>query len=414
MRHELNARITTGLEPFWSALVPAGQTATVIDMPYVPLVQAPGFRSVTGWGLHDEMVPLSYPADFRPWIIKRYGKHMLKADTVEPHAPGEKLHLAEELRTGALQRVRLLEDLAARQDWNLLLAVFGEVHQSGHYLAADEQLSRGTTNVDAQALEMRDYDEQLPRLLQAAGRDCSVMILAIHGMVEQREYEVMGSLAMALFSGRSPADWYAHPDLLRRIRDLVPDSLHRAVWRRLPSTWRESRQNRISTSNSDLEHDRLFSVIHETHTAVRVNLAGREQKGFVREEEVPALLDQLDAFTRGFHTEEGEPAFTGIWRTAEHEPGSRLHLLPDALILANPELKAVTKLIGPDGVKLTSEREEARNGVHDGRGFCFFRPASGSKAATRTVVDNLDFAPSALDLLGVDPAREYAGRSFIG
>jgi hypothetical protein len=346
-------------------------------------------------------------------VIKTYGKHMLKADTVEPRQPAEKLQLAKELSAGAIQRSRLVEDMAARQDWNLLIACYGESHQNGHYLAADEQLTPSINSTDAKVLVLEALDEQLPRLLQAAGSDCHVMVLAIHGMVEQREYEVLGSQVMALFAGRAPQDWYANPDLLRRIRDLVPDSLHRTIWRRLPSAWRESRQDMISTGNLDLQHDKLFSVIHETHPAVRVNLAGRERTGFVQPEEVSGLLDQLETFIKDFHTEDGEPAFTGVWRTAQNEPGPQLHRLPDALILANPELKSVTKLIGPGGVVITSEREEARNGVHEGRGFCYFRPAGGSKAATRKSIDNLDFAPSVLRLLGVEPQQQYVGQSFI-
>jgi predicted AlkP superfamily phosphohydrolase/phosphomutase len=291
MRHIRNKRLSDLMDPFWTALIPAGQNATIIDVPYVPLVTAPGFRSCVAWGLHDEVIAESSPAGFRGWVDKTYGRHPLSFDTVEPHTPRDKLTMAQSMRRGVGMRARLLEGLAAGEDWNLLVTSLSEVHMSGHYLTAPEQLSASMTNVDAMVSVLQALDERWPSIVKAAGPDCHVMLIALHGMFEQREYEVFGPQILALFEGRAPVDWYANPDLLRRVRELLPDSLHRAIWRRLPSRLREARQNTLGTTTYDFTKDRIFTLVHEIHPAIRVNLLGRETAGFVQTDEIKPTLD---------------------------------------------------------------------------------------------------------------------------
>ncbi|MPZ48598.1 MAG: hypothetical protein GEU75_04665 [Dehalococcoidia bacterium] len=412
MRHLRNKAISDTMSPFWQALIPAGQTATIIDMPYVPPVQAPGFRTCISWGLHDEVIPISYPDSFRGWIDKTYGRHPLSFDTVEPQTPRDKLAMVKSMRRGIQMRGKLLEGLASRQDWNLLVSTLSEIHMSGHYLTAPEDITPSMTNVDAMAAILGELDAAWPRILQAAGRDCHVMLLALHGMIEQREYEPFGPQLLALFEGRAPQDWYARPDLVRRIRELMPDWLHRAIWRLLPHSFRAARQNTIGSADFDFERDRLFTVVHETHPAVRVNLAGREASGLVQPEEADAMLDALEEFICQFTTHDGQQVFTRLWRVEKEQPGPMSHRLPDAMMVANPEVKGAPQLRAPDGTVITSGRREARNGVHVGRGFCYLRPA-GSASATRLTVDNRDFAPSVLELLDVPFDRNFGGRSFV-
>jgi predicted AlkP superfamily phosphohydrolase/phosphomutase len=200
--------------------------------------------------------------------------------------------------------------------------------------------------------------------------------------------------------------------MLRRVRELMPNSLHRAIWRRLPSRIREARQHALGSTTYDFEKDRLFTLVHEIHPAIRFNLRGREAMGFLPPEDADGILDALEEFTVQFTAEDGEQAFTGMWRAKRDQPGPMSHHLPDAMILTNQKIKATHKLTGPGGVVITSNRQEARNGTHNGRGFCYFRPA-GSQAATRTEIDVRDFAPSILELLEVSHDREFDGRSFL-
>jgi predicted AlkP superfamily phosphohydrolase/phosphomutase len=86
-RHVRNTHPAFAYQPFWSGFPEAGLRATVIDLPYVPIVQGHGMRCALGWGLHDEVIPDSFPESFRSEIERRAGKNPLGADTVEPQGP---------------------------------------------------------------------------------------------------------------------------------------------------------------------------------------------------------------------------------------------------------------------------------------------------------------------------------------
>jgi predicted AlkP superfamily phosphohydrolase/phosphomutase len=412
MRHVRNNHPAFAYDPFWAALAPAGMRATVVDVPYIPAVEAPGFRTLMGWGLHDEVVPVSSPPGFRAWVERSHGKHPLSFDTVEPQSSRDKLKMTRDMRRGVHMRARLLADLAARRDWDLLITTFSELHKAGHYLAAPQRLSERLSNEDAVAAILQPLDAAWPRIMDAAGDDCHVFLFAVHGTVEQADFSAFARQLLDLLAGRPPVDAAAHPDLLRRIRDLVPDAVHRAIWKRLPARVRASRQGALSLGGVDVSHENIFSVVHDGHAAVRVNLAGRERDGFVGIEDREELLRRLEELAKGFHADDGQPAFTGLLRSDEQWPGARAHRLPDGLVLANLAVKGTRSLRRDDGLVLTSSRPEARNGIHTSRGFCFFRPGSEAKA-TRESIDNVDFAPTVLQLLGITQPGHLSGESFV-
>ncbi len=411
MRHVRNNHPAFAITPFWSAMAPAGMTATAIDLPHVPLVTERGFRGITAWGLHDEMEEASYPPKLLGRVRKHYGKHPLHFDTVEPQSGKDKRKMVREMQRGIEMRMRLWTGIARRRNWNLLLGTVAEFHKMGHYLALPEDLGGGYTNDDAIFDIVRAFDDGLPALIDAAGDDCEVFVFALHGMSGQVEYSSLGRQVLRAFAGEQPEDPEASPDLVRRIRQLLPDSVHRTIWQRLPARVRSARQGVITTTGWDYTRDRLFTVTHDGHPAVRANVAGRERDGFVDPAEVPRLLDGLERFILELRAEGGLPAFGRLWRATRDAPGPRSHLLPDALIVANPHVTRTQRLSGPNGIEIATMRAEARNGIHTGAGFCFYR---GSRILPAdATIDNLDFAPSVLSLLGLPPGPEMQGQNIF-
>lgn len=411
MRHVRNNHPAFAITPFWAALAPAGMTATVIDLPYLPLVMERGFRGLAAWGLHDEMEEASYPPKLMRRVRKRYGKHPLHFDTVEPQSGRDKRKMVRELQRGIAMRMRLWTDIARRRNWNLLLGTVAEFHKMGHYLALPEDLGGGYTNDDAIFATVRAFDDGIEALLEAAGDDCEVFVFALHGMSGQVEYSSLGRQVLRAFAGEQPEDPEASPDLLRRIRELLPDSLHRAIWQRLPARVRSARQGAITTTGWDYSRDRLFTVTHDGHPGVRANVAGRERDGFVDANEVPRLLDGLERFILDLRAEDGLAAYGSLWRATRDAPGPRSHLLPDALMVANPAVVRTQRLSGPGGVEIATRRAEARNGIHTGTGFCFYRGSRSLPGAS--VIDNLDFAPSVLSLLRLPAGPGMQGENLF-
>lgn len=411
MRHVRNNRDAFTISPFWADLPGAGQQAWVVDVPHVPAVPVPGVRTVAAWGLHDEMVPVSYPPGLLRQVRRRFGNHPLWFDTLEPYTPKQKLQMARELERGVAMRARLIRDVVARRTANLFVTTFSETHKAWHYLAAPEELAPGFSNEDAVQAVLQPLDEAWPGIMEAAGDDAHVFLFALHGIAWQEDYAHLGTQSLQLFNGGKPIDRDAHPDFIRRLRDLLPDATRQWLWRHAPPAIRNAREGQLATDPWDFAADRVFRVVHDKDAAVRVNLSGRERPGVVAAEAAAAVLDELDAFVRQWLTEDGIPAYTGLWRTAEHAQGARAARLPDALIRANPAVRATRRLTGSDGRVIESRRPAARNGVHTAEGFALYQgprtlPPGGE-------VSPLDFAPTVLGLLGVPSTRELRGRNLF-
>ena len=413
MGYARNSHSSLGYDPFWARITEAGHAVTVIDAPYVPLAGGAEVLQVAAWGTHDEVEPASFPERYGAEFRKRFGKHPLGFDTVEPQTSKDKLAMVESMRAGVALRARTTEALL-RERAGFFLMVFGETHKAGHYLASPEELRPGFSNIDALARILQPLDEAWPGIVDATGPEAHMILFSLHGTVEQVDYSAsLGNQVLALASGKEPSAAVSAPDILRRLRNLLPASLHRAVWRRLPARFRAARTGATSSAGVDLEHDAIFRIAHDGHLAVRKNLADRERDGRFAEAEAEAAIARFAEAALQFTTPDGRPAFNRIWRNSE-APGPRSHRLPDAMLLANFAVTRVDRIVSADGMELTTKVPEARNGIHNGLGFFYLRPAAGRPVAVQSKeIDNRDLAPSVLGLFGIAPPEHFEGVSML-
>ncbi|MBI5948001.1 MAG: alkaline phosphatase family protein [Chloroflexi bacterium] len=398
-------------EPFWAPLAESGHRVVLVDVPYVPVVEHPGVRTVMGWGTHDELTARSHPAPLLKSIRRQYGRHPLAFDTMHSLAPAQKLRMARAMREGTAMRCRLLEDYASRRDWDLFAIHFSEIHKAGHYLALPQQLTPKVDNEGAMLAILRPFDAAWPRIVEAAGEDCDIFLMALHGMSGQRDFTDLGHQITRLAQGLPPVPEVAPPDLIRRVRDLLPLSVQEAIWRYVPAKVRANRFNALAMRGFGPD-DRVLIVPIDGATAIRLRLQGRERGGLVTPEEGEALIARVAELARGFTVDGAELAFEPLARPPQRYPGRNAHHLPDALLPTNPELPAADSVRDAEGRILTSDSAEIRNGRHTGRGFCFFRPGTAA-SVLRAEVDCLDFAPTLLSRFGVDPMPHFEGQSFL-
>jgi predicted AlkP superfamily phosphohydrolase/phosphomutase len=125
-----------------------------------------------------------------------------------------------------------------------------------------------------------------------------------------------------------------------------------------------------------------------------------------------AALDDLWRELGHYRTEAGQPPFVGMVLTSETYSGERTSLLPDAMLLYNPDVVRTRELTRDDGHVVHLTNPESRNGIHTGQGFCFFRPGDDARTKQDTI-DNLDFAPTVLERAGVTPADRLEGSPFL-
>ncbi|MBE0608574.1 MAG: hypothetical protein IH609_04290, partial [Dehalococcoidia bacterium] len=200
--------------------------------------------------------------------------------------------------------------------------------------------------------------------------------------------------------------------LLRRVRNLFPERLHQSVWLRLPADLRMKRMMNAWLARMDLTHDRAFALEGDCSVALRLNIEGRERYGVLPREEGRAFLEAIFAEAKRYKTEDGKQAFVELFVTADAFRGPRLERLPDATLIYNPEVLRTRTLTRDDGFEIQLYNPESRNGSHTGRGFAFYR-FSGGTQVHRTEVDNLDFAPTVLQRLGVTPGSALQGTPFL-
>ncbi|MGE0600922.1 MAG: alkaline phosphatase family protein [Dehalococcoidia bacterium] len=416
MGYVRNSHPSLRMEPFWHEIGASGVPLTMVDAPYMPLARQPDSLEISAWGVHDEMEPSAWPDGWWSTFIKRFGRNPLSFDTVEPQSRQDKLKMVSDMRRGVALRAKAARELLReRQGPGFFLLVFCESHKAGHYLAAPEKLGDTLTNVTAFARILEPLDAAWPEIVEAAGPNANIFLFSLHGTVHQVDYSAsLGSQVMALSLGKEASAAVVRPDLLRRARNLLPASVHRAIWRRLPARFRASRQGVLSSAGVDIEHDPIFRVPHDGHVALRGNLQGRERDGKFAQAEIDEALAKVESLAAAFKTEDGRAAFPELVRSRERFPGPRSHRLPDGLLLSNPAVTGAERIIGPDDLVLTNTEPEARNGIHNGRGFLFARTAEGSGLSlARTEIDTRDFAPSMLALFGLSGDDGLPGESFL-
>lgn len=397
--------------PFWKEAVEAGRRVTVFDLPYVLPLGHSNERVYTGWGLQDEMDQYVHPRSLKREIRKRHGRSKVEKDTLLVRTPEDRLKLARKLRAGARQRSRVLLDLVERRDWDVLILGYGEYHLGGHHLSMPMQLSPKVDNEAAMIGVLDPFDRAWPDIVKAAGDDCDIMLFALHGMRPKVSYPEVVQQVLGEMHGKPPPG-PPREDLLRKARNLFPEDLHRAIWLRLPASFRLQRMMQAWRERFDAEHDRIFVLEGDCAVALRLNIEGREKHGVVPAEDARAALDDLWVELGRYLTESGEPPFVEMMVTADAYSGTRAALLPDAMLLYNPNVLRTRELTRDDGHVLRLTGPESRNGIHTGQGFCFYRPGCDARPKSDTV-NNLDFAPTVLERVGVTPADRLEGRSFL-
>jgi predicted AlkP superfamily phosphohydrolase/phosphomutase len=414
MRYVRSSHPAFAYEPFWQGLAAAGRRVTVVDIPYTPLVRHERVEQVVGWGVSDEVDTGSWPAGALDRLRREIGRHPLSLDTVEPHNARDLVAMVNSLARGFAMRARLIERLAADRSLDLAIVNCGETHKAGHYLAEEKEIRPGVTNLDLIGRVLAPLDAAWPGIIAAAGEETTIILFALHGMEHQVDFSILGKQVAAVALGRDVAAAVPRADLIRRIRDAIPDPVHRFVWDRLPASVRAARQAQLEQQGVLPGADPVFTVGYDGDAAFRLSIRGREARGVIDREDSGAWLARVEQAALGFRTPDGVQVFADLLRIAEAFHGPRVDRLPDGLLRANRDLARVTEAIDDAGRRLVNPLPERRNGVHTGRGFCFVRPGRSAGFALPPEVDVRDFAPTFYGLLGVPPKGGFEGRAFAG
>ena len=163
----------------------------VFDMPQSKLSPMVNGVQVLGWGAHSPRCPShSSPPELFDEIVSRHGAHpTLRKDDV--HSVGDTAAVARlkrDLETGIERRTAACLDLLGREQWDLFLTYFGEIHSGQHYLWHLSQPDHplfpyfGTPGVDPLLELVQAVDRAVGRLVAAVSPDTRVVVFSDHGM----------------------------------------------------------------------------------------------------------------------------------------------------------------------------------------------------------------------------------------
>jgi predicted AlkP superfamily phosphohydrolase/phosphomutase len=142
-------------------------------------------------------------------------------------------------------------------------------------------------------------------------------------------------------------------------------------------------------------HARVFGIV--------VNRAGVKREGWIRDEDVPGLLERVSAELRALRDEQGEPVVS--WIKTRDQLGGATGSFPDLLVgTEHPFLP-------DDGIRAQGRFRpyETLSGVHEPEGL-FLVAGPGVDGAGEAEVDIIDIAPTVLGLLGIGIPAHIEGK----
>ncbi|HET9333856.1 MAG TPA: hypothetical protein VFQ21_09765 [Gemmatimonadota bacterium] len=414
-----------GSPPFWTRRDAFSGSVAVIDAPETAPVPGVRGHQLVNWCFHQPDLAIapyaSEPPELLAEVQRMYGE---PPDILGDTANGTPEEDRRDLRR-FLDSVRtkgeLCRHVASLGDADLVIAAFDETHTASHRYwryrpeaadggAEDETLRHAIRSV------YQATDREFGLLIEQAGEAADVVVVSLFGMQEQFPTEELnGALCRALGyqARREAAPGRLRPvDLARRV---LPESLRVAISRRLPTHRQEELLADLFASGTDWQRTTAFSLPSLYTGFVRVNLRGREPAGIVDPADYDRVLGELEEdLRRMVDVESGEPVIESTVRAVDVFGGGPPVRLPDLFV----EWKAGPKLL---------ERVRHPRGEFGQRrpSFCpgseetleGFVAAAGPHVRGRGeigAIAPIEFAPTALSLLGRNPTPDMPGTPHVG
>ncbi len=302
---------------------------------------------VSGWD-----APVAFEADrsfmWPPSLydetVQRFGAPTFDdMDEFHADAPGWIDRLPAALERRVARKTDWARWLLDRQDWDVFAIYFGESDTASHYLWAhhDPESPRRPASVSAEQRRgllcvYEALDQAVGSLLEAAGgNEIEVTLLSDHGsggssdkvLYLNRLLAEHGLLRFGKQRGRSGA----------RLKEIAlrrfPPRLRERLFR-MGNAWLPSRlESNVRFGAIDMRNTVAFSDELNYFPGIYLNMAGREPRGIVRNEEKhetilrvrAALLDTLDPWS-------GMPVFRDLVPREELFEGPHLDRAPDLLV----------------------------------------------------------------------------------
>ena len=443
----------TRLAPFAAQLK---SRVVVYDTPYFDLNYAPQVFGLVNWGAHDPGIPLTErPEGLLSECESRFGRYPA-ADWIY----GLVWHSAELTKEMGKALVQACDTRAcvARwlfgerlPDWDLAIVVASEPHSAieGFWHGIDKthplhSLPSAGPARDGLIAVYRAVDRLVGELVTNFP-DAAVMVFSMGGMGPNRSDvpsmvllpELMYRYAFGRSFYRQPRAWTGDsPDGMLDAQGTWADAVNTNFptpfperMRRFPGTVRKTLRRLIRQPEPEESYlhlsinwnpatryrqywrsMRAFALPSFYDGRIRINLAGREQKGLVPVSQYTQLCEEIEAMLRACRDPlTGEGVVDHIERRTGCDPRTLNSSESDIVVVwkgtgcafEHPTLGRV----GPVPFR--------RPGGHTGNFGMAYIANSGLQAGDRGVRSSFDVVPTLIDLIGEDPLPGLSGTSLL-
>lgn len=382
---------------FWEELSRAGKKVAIIDVPRVRLARDMNGIQLFNWLSHDPEPEgfTSWPSDLAEKVVSRFGPNQMERCDGKRLIAQEYLDLRETLADRVRRKEGLSRHFLSQGGWDLFLTVFTESHCAGHqnwHLHDADHPKHDPKLASAIGDPIRDIyreiDSAIGRLLDEAGPDTVVFVLASHGMGPH-------------YDGGAVLE-----KMLMRLEERYDPFMR---WRR-----KRTDRNDPEGKKKRFDHRLCFKTPNNNaYGSIRINLAGREPHGRVKpgadhRKFCDRLIRDLGEF---INLDTKERAIRRVYRIEELYPGEETAHLPDLLVEWNRNAP-IERVYSPKTGEVEGFYKGFRTGDHKPDGLFFARGPGIQAGRLETPVSIMDFAPTFSDLLNV-PLPAAQGRSFL-
>ena len=409
--------------PFWQHLADAGQHVGVADVPHLTFHDVPNGFHVFGWGAHDTKGGLHVaPASLTGEVLAQVGHNPVgDCETFNQGA-------IDALRTAILDGIagqgRLFRWLMSSQPWDTFICAFSGAHCAGHHFWSDMDPAHPLHDAtDARGFAgtmeaaYRAIDREIGAMIDQAGPDARIMVVAPHGM---------GALAHASWHLSEILDLLGYG----RPRNTVGNARRRGrinPWRILkmvlPSRWQYAIKDALPQALQDellflwyaggrrYRGRQAFAVPNnEIVGAIRLAVAGRDRDGTIEPGEpyrrrcreiAEALSELTDPAT-------GRPVVAKVTFLHEVYHGPYRDQLPDIAVLWDGSF-SWSAVRSPRFGTLALPRQDRRTGSHTASSFLLAMGPDVPAGGTLSGASIYDIAPTILAAAGVPVPREMDG-----
>jgi predicted AlkP superfamily phosphohydrolase/phosphomutase len=304
----------------------------------------------------------------------------------------------------------LCRHLFAQDNFDLVMAVFGETHTGGHQFwryrpeagMPDSELTHAIRNL------YQATDQQLALILKQLPANANVIIISATGLEDQyATEELVEDFCRKLgYQATPPASASISPMSL--LRAALPEKLRAALSKPLPRSLQERWISDKYKSRTDWTKTTAFCIPVYYGGFIRVNLKGREPQGIVAPGlEYDALLKRLAADLRQLiDPVTNQLAVTEIFYTVELFDGSPPEILPDLFFYFQPASHWLQRLNHPRATVTQRKPDFFRGSDHTRSGFFAAAGPGIQGQGDIGMASPIDLAPTLLSLLNL-PVPDY-------